>query len=136
MKHYDPVSVYTHCIWKEDLHSDTLTNRQETINTISKSLPKFFSRAHESNCKSLVTLLMHNKISPAQYCTLYSELIGDCSVTDNANSKAVDKRIELELKTADKSILQDLRVNSGQKNLLMVFGILLRQKLKHSLLQQ
>ena len=66
---------------------------------------------------------MHDKISPAQYCTLYSELIGDCSVTDNANSKAVDKRIELELKTADKSILQDLRVNNGQKSLSMVFGI-------------
>ena len=105
MKHYEPVSVYTHCVWKEDLHSDTLTNRQETINTISKSLPKFFSRAHKSNCKSLVSLLRHNKISPAQYCTLYSELIGDCSVTDNANSKAVYERIELILKTADKRIL-------------------------------
>ena len=28
-------------------HSDTLTNRQEMISTISKSLPKFFSRAHK-----------------------------------------------------------------------------------------
>ena len=36
-KHYDPGSGDTHFVWKEDLHSDTLTNRQETINTISKS---------------------------------------------------------------------------------------------------
>ena len=35
-KHYDPASGYTHFVRKEDLHSDTLTNRQETINIISK----------------------------------------------------------------------------------------------------
>ena len=47
------------------------------------------------------------KIFPARYRTLYSDLTGDCSVTDNSNSKAVDERIELILKTADESILQD-----------------------------
>ena len=106
-KRCGPASGYTHFVLKEDLHSDTLTNRQETIHTISKSLPKCFSRAHKSKCKSLVSLLMHDKIFPAQYRTLYSELTGGCSVTDNSNSKAVDERIELILKTADESILQD-----------------------------
>ena len=60
-KHCGPASGYTHFVLKEDLHSDTLTNRQETIHTISKSLPKCFSKAHKSKCKSLVSLLMHDK---------------------------------------------------------------------------
>ena len=34
-------------VWKEDLNSDTLTNRQDIINTISKGRPKFFSGAHK-----------------------------------------------------------------------------------------
>ena len=89
--------------------------RQETINPISKSLPKYFSRVRKSKCKPLVSLLMLDKISPAQYRTLYSELTGDWSVTDNANSKAVDERIAFLLKTADESILQDLRVHNSQK---------------------
>ena len=98
-EHFGPASGYTHSEWKEDLHSDTLTNRQETINTLSKGFPKLFSRAHRSKCKSLTSLLMHNKIYPAQYHNLYLELTGDCIVTDNASSKAVNERIELVLKT-------------------------------------
>ena len=123
MKHSGPASGYTHFVSKKVLHSDTLTNRQETINTISKGLPKFFSKAHKSKCKSLVSPLMQDKISLAQYRIPYSELTGDCSVTDNANSKAVDERNELILKIAHESILRDLRVNKGQKTLSTIFGI-------------
>ena len=50
------------------------------------------------------------QLSPAQYHTLHSELTGDCSVTDNCNSKAVDERIKLVIKIADESILRDIRV--------------------------
>ena len=121
MKHCGPASGYTYFVWKEDLHSDTLTNRQETINPISKSLTKYFSRVHKSKCKPLVSLLMLDKISPVQYRSLYSELTGDWSVTDNANSKAVDERIAFILKTADESILQDLRVNNSQKKIFRRF---------------
>lgn len=66
---------------------------------------------------------MQDKISLAQYRIPYSELTGDCSVTDNANSKAVDERNELILKIAHESILRDLRVNKGQKTLSTIFGI-------------
>ena len=106
---------YIQFVRRKNLHSDILTNGQETIKTISKSLPNFFSKAHKSKCKPLVTLLMLDKISPAQYHTLYSELTVDCSVTDNRNSKVVDERIELILKTAGETIFRDLRVNNGQK---------------------
>ena len=109
MKHYGPASGYTHFVWKEDSHSDTLTNRQETTNTISKYLLKFFSIAHKSNCKSLVSLLMHDEMSQAQNSS-------NC-VIDNENSKAVNETTELIFKKADKSILQDLKVNSGHKNI-------------------
>ena len=66
---------------------------------------------------------MHDKIYPAQYRTLYSDLTGNYSVTDNANSKAVDKRINLILKTADKTILRNIRVNSSQTKSFNNFGI-------------
>ena len=100
------------------------------MSTISKGLPKFFSRTHKSKRKSLVFLLMHNKISSAQYCTLYSELTGDCSVTDNSNSKVVDERIKLILKTADKSILQYLRINNGQKKSFNDFWYISERKIQ------
>ena len=79
-----------------------------------------------------MSLLMHDQVSPAQFCSLYTELTGDFSIADNRNSKAVDERMQLILKTADESIPRDLRVNNGQtkQNLLTHFGIWLREKLK------
>ena len=59
-KHYGPASSHTQFIWKEDLNLDGLKNRQETINTISKGMPEFFSRAYKLKCKSLASILMHN----------------------------------------------------------------------------
>ena len=57
---------------------------------------------------------MHDKISPAEFRAIYSELTGDISVADNSNSKAVDERMKLIMPTADESILKDLRVNNGR----------------------
>ena len=130
-KRYGPASGYTHFVWKEE-GTESLTNRQETINNIGKNLPKFFSRTHKAKSKALVSLLMHDQVSPAQFCSLYTELTGDFSIADNRNSKAVDERMQLILKTADESIPSDLRVNNGQtkQNLLTHFGIWLREKLK------
>ena len=54
-KHYDPTSGYTHFVWKEVLHSDTLTNRQETIYMISKVCLSF-SLEHTTQNGSLWSL--------------------------------------------------------------------------------
>ena len=39
-KHYGPASRYTHSVWKEE-GTESLTNRQETINKIGKTYLKF-----------------------------------------------------------------------------------------------
>ena len=62
----------------EEEETESLTNRQETINNIGKNLPKFFSCAHEAKSKALVSLLMHDQVSPAQFRSFYTELTGDC----------------------------------------------------------
>ena len=93
-KHFGPASGYTHFVWKEE-GTESLKNRQETINNIGKNLPKFFSWAHQAKSKALVSLLIHDQVSPAQFRSLYPELTCDCSIADNVNSKAVDERMQL-----------------------------------------
>ena len=44
---------------------------------------------------------MEDKLSPAQFCSIYNELTGDNSVTDNIKSKEVDERIHTIIKTVD-----------------------------------
>ena len=61
---------------------------------------------------------MHDQVSLAQFCSLYTELTGDCSIADNANSKPVDEWMQLILKTVNESILRDLHVNNGQNKIL------------------
>ena len=96
---------------KRGREDNLLINWQETINHIVRSLPKFFSHAHKSKCKALTSLVMHDKVSPAEFCAIYSELTGDVSVANNSNSKAVDECMKLIMSTADGSILRDLWVN-------------------------
>ena len=42
--------------------------------------------------KELTNLIMLGKISTAQFPTLYRELAGDCSASDNFQSKECDER--------------------------------------------
>ena len=117
VRYYGPALGNTHFIWKEDpIEMDNLTVRQDVIHDIEKKLPKFFSRAHKAKVRELTSLVMLDKMSPAQFRTIYSELTGDYSVTDNTKSKIVDERMQLILKTADPSILRDLRVMNSRKS--------------------
>ena len=59
---------------------------------------------------------MMDKITPAQFRSIYHELTGDTSVSDNTNSKEVDNRLKMILKTCDPSIVHDLRVHNGRKS--------------------
>ena len=69
-------------------------------------------------------------MSPSQFRAIYSELTGDCSIADNSNSKAVDERVQLLLNTADESVLRDLRVNNGKKELFDTFWDVAEKKIE------
>ena len=126
-----PALGNVHFIWKEEGKDDLLTNRQVTINHIVRSLPKLFSCLHKLKCKALTSLVMHDKISPAKFHAIYSELTGDVSTADNSNSKAVDECMKLIMSTADKSILRDLRVNNGHGGLFDAFWDVTKKKKKN-----
>ena len=77
-----------------------------------RSLPKFFSCANKSKYKALTLLDMHDKISPAEFRTIFSELTNDVSIANSFNPKAVDECIKLIMSTVDESILRDIQVNN------------------------
>ena len=58
---------------------------------------------------------MEDKLSPAQFRSIYSALTGDCSVTDNIKYKEMDERMRTIIKTVDSSILRDLLINNSRK---------------------
>ena len=58
-------------------------------------------------------LTMTGKITLPQFRVLYQELKGDESVANNKLCKEEDEHMQLILKTADKTIMQDLRMNNG-----------------------
>ena len=89
-------------------------NRLGVIEEIKQSLPKFFFRAHKKKMKELTNLIMLEKISPTQFHMLYRELTGDCSVSDNSQSKQCDERWQTIIKHAEAGMLRDLRVNTGR----------------------
>ena len=82
---------------------------------MESKLPKYFSRAHKAKVRDLTALVMTEKLSPAEFRAIYSELTGDCSVSDNTKSVQVDERMRMVIKTADPAILRDLRINNSRK---------------------
>ena len=102
----------TYFMWHEDMTYEN--NRTGVIEEIKRSLPKFFSRAHKKKMKELTNLIMLDKILPAQFRMLYRELTGNCSVSDNSQSKQCDERWQTIIKHAKASMLRDLQVNNGR----------------------
>ena len=106
----------THFLWKENLNEpENVTFRNGATKSVEKQLSKCFSRAHKAKVKQLTSLVMEDKLSPAQFRSIYNELTGNSSVTDNIKSKDVDVRIPTIIKTVDAGILRDLRVNNSLK---------------------
>ena len=58
---------------------------------------------------------MEDKLSPAQFWSTYSELTGDCSVTDNKKCKEMDEHMHTTIKTVDAGVLRDLQINNSRK---------------------
>lgn len=60
---------------------------------------------------------MMEKISPAQFRSIYRELTSDNRVSDNKNSKEVDDLMKIILKTCNLSVIHNLRIHKGCKSL-------------------
>ena len=121
---------YTYFIWKEVEGESRETERCSVIESIKAKLPKYFSRAHKQKAKKTLSLLMMDKITSAQICSIYHELTGDASVSDNTNSKEVDIRLKMILKTCDPSIVRDLRVHNGHKSSFDNYWRIVKQKIE------
>ena len=92
--------------WKQDISDKQLTKRLSFIDSVSATLPTFFSRLHKKRSREAIELIMAAKISPVQF---------RAQIRDNKLSQEVDDRIKAILKTADESIIRDIRVNNARK---------------------
>ena len=59
---------------------------------------------------------MFNKISPAQFRFIYSEITGEDPSSENIKQTEYDERINLIVKNSDESLIRDLRVNNARKS--------------------
>lgn len=93
-------------------------------------LPKYFSRAHKAKVRKLTSIVMENKLSPAQYRFINSELACDCSVTDSISCKEMDERMRTIIKIEDPNILRDLQINNSRKAKFDNFWDVTRKKIE------
>ena len=68
---------YTYFIWKEVEEESREAERCSVIESIKAKLPKYFSHVHKQKAKKTLSLLMMDKITPAQFRSIYHELTGD-----------------------------------------------------------
>ena len=86
-----------------------------------KLLPKYSTGAQKKKKKKkkkkkaqqIMSLIMTNKIAWSPFRVICQELTGDKSVADNKLCMKADERMQLILKTADETIIRDLRMNNG-----------------------
>ena len=117
-------------IWKEDPTSENkLTERQRTIEQVTRMLPKYFSRSHKRKIRYLTEQVMFDKISPAQFRFIYQEITGDETVPDNKKLAEYDERIRLIIKHADTSLCRDLRINNTRKEKFQKFWDIAKEKI-------
>ena len=108
-RYYGPGN--THFLWNKNTNEpENLTLRNSIIKSVEKQLTKYFSRAHK--VKELTSLVTEDKLSLAQFCSIYSELTGNSFVTDNIKSKEADEHIRTIIKTVDAGILGYLQLNN------------------------
>ena len=62
-------------MWREDPETEGhLTERTATIDSVTKMLPKYFSRAYKKKIRQLTEHVMLDKISPAQFRFIYRKI--------------------------------------------------------------
>ena len=116
-KYYEGSHGNRYFMWREKTDADEhLTERNGVIDSVTKMLPKYFSRAHKNKMRLLTERVMLDKISPAQFRFIYQEITGDNSKADTQKQAEYDERIRCIIKNADPTLCRDLRVNNGKKN--------------------
>ena len=73
---------------------------------------------------------MMEKITPAEFRSIYCELTSDNSVSDNQNSKEVDDRLKITLKTGSPSVIRDLQIHNGCKSSFEKHWKIVEEKIK------
>ena len=73
---------------------------------------------------------MQDKISPGHFRTIYKELTGDCSASDNKIPKDMEEKMQLILSISDDIILKISMLITIEIRLLMVFLPSQKEKLK------
>jgi hypothetical protein len=58
---------------------------------------------------------LFKKVTPVVLRTLYFDLTGDASTTNNVISKEIEERLRIMMQLEDPSIIVDLRTNNGFK---------------------
>ena len=83
VQHYAGAKGNVYFIWKEASTSDnSLSLRNELIQNLVRSLPKYFLWGHKQRMKTLTENLMLENISCAEFWAIYAELTGDQSVSN------------------------------------------------------
>ncbi|POG72960.1 hypothetical protein GLOIN_2v1773072 [Rhizophagus irregularis DAOM 181602=DAOM 197198] len=102
-------------IWKVPVRSDhrSETENARIIAAINENLPKYYTRQMRKN--ALKEYSLFKKVTPVVLRTLYFDLTGDASTTNNVISKEIEERLRIMMQLEDPSIIVDLRTNNGFK---------------------
>ena len=93
------------------------------INDIVFKLLKYFSLGHKKTARQLTGSLMLNKISWAEFQSIYIELTGNQSVSETKVTQEVDEFMCLIMNNLTPSLAKDLRVNNARKSKFDVWDI-------------
>ena len=92
-------------MWHENPDSDKhLTEHNGVIDSVTKMLPKYFSRAHKNKMNLLTERVMLEKISRAQFRFIYQEITGDNSEADTQKQAEYNEHICCIIKNADPAL--------------------------------
>ena len=100
-QYYEGSQGNRYFMWRENPNSDEhLTERNGVIDNVTKTLPKYFSRAHKNKMRLLTEHVMLGEISPAQFRFIHQEITGDNSKADTQKQAGYDERIRCIIKNA------------------------------------
>lgn len=106
------------CVSETD--SDIMQKNSDVIQTLSKDLPSYHTRAMRRAFINKASLLCSLKTSDARY--IYKSLAGDCSLGENESEKEIDLRVQQAFEMEDPDIITDLRHhNTGQPSRYHIF---------------
>ena len=117
-QYYGGIKGNVYFVWREDpsVPENHAIARNQTIDLVQRSLPKYFSRGHKNKARIMIERLMFDKITPAEFRVLYSELTGDDSASTNCATQEIDDRMQTIMNNLSPDLAKDLRVNNARKS--------------------